>query len=748
MAENNSALTIESSFMDTKSIKSSKCSNLDKSQISKTTSSNAEKVYEKYFTEIKQFTDNQKDLSYNSNSNSKTERQDHDQYLDCKYWKNHLENSSLNSMSNSKDYSSKNDTFPERYEKLKRKSTKKQNQKLLDKMYKNISPHNNLATESKNAKKIPTARPYRPTKNYNKFEANFDKKKNIKDNNKVYNKFNPVVDKNLEELGNTSVIIDNDNDVNVVENVENNVIQQSQIEEDDDEDEGEIIEQPKVEDDPDDLDEELLKEDINRVESISIQKNTNISNKNIKIIKKENDKKDNKNINKPVKIKPKTGVKGASNKNYKKPIVNRNEKKGVANRVLEKSNPDIALVNNSANYSNFMKLKIDQFKCNTEPDDNESEYEKKNIINCGPQLKMEQGFFPKTYRQSVNTSNVFTPATKNSFISTNYSSAKPEFNPDYHDYADSDFDANSAFFNSDLFQMSHINSNKSITKKIKKENKFDKFDIRYNKNNNTPPIYFTSINNSIIMNNISCEQQKYNNFVIPKLPISTVKSYDSSHEGLSGSSSRDEVELNLRCFQGMNNNTKINCNLKTKNSIVKNIVTNNKTSFKKGDKIEINLDDIASGKDTTTTVMIRNIPIKYTDELIIEALEEFKGKFNCFYMPYDFNKNGNRGYAFINFINPLHILYFYEKFNHKKWKYFDSMKICELNAAHFQGISEIQKHAKNYRGPKIPSFYKAGDIKSNIIIPSRFIDKVKSRYPNMQYAELPGKNSFIINNLD
>lgn len=56
MAENNSALTIESSFMDTKSIKSSKCSNLDKSQISKTTSSNAEKVYEKYFTEIKQFT--------------------------------------------------------------------------------------------------------------------------------------------------------------------------------------------------------------------------------------------------------------------------------------------------------------------------------------------------------------------------------------------------------------------------------------------------------------------------------------------------------------------------------------------------------------------------------------------------------------------------------------------------------------------------------------------------------------------
>lgn len=36
--------------------------------------------------------------------------------------------------------------------------------------------------------------------------------------------------------------------------------------------------------------------------------------------------------------------------------------------------------------------------------------------------------------------------------------------------------------------------------------------------------------------------------------------------------------------------------------------------------------------------MIRNIPIKYSDDQLKEALEEFKGKYNCLYMPFDFEK--------------------------------------------------------------------------------------------------------------
>ena len=62
--------------------------------------------------------------------------------------------------------------------------------------------------------------------------------------------------------------------------------------------------------------------------------------------------------------------------------------------------------------------------------------------------------------------------------------------------------------------------------------------------------------------------------------------------------------------------------------------------------------------------MIRNIPIKYTDKMLQKEIEEFNEKYDCLYMPYDYEKGGNKGYAFINFIHPLHILMFFEPIIH------------------------------------------------------------------------------------
>ena len=200
------------------------------------------------------------------------------------------------------------------------------------------------------------------------------------------------------------------------------------------------------------------------------------------------------------------------------------------------------------------------------------------------------------------------------------------------------------------------------------------------------------------------------------------------------------------------NNNKIKIN--NKNFIInKNInILNNKVSIK-GEKQVLNLDDIVSGKDTRTTVMIRNIPIKYTDEILIEALKEFNGKYDCLYMPYDYEKNGNKGYAFINFVHPLHILYFYDKFCGKKWQYFDSSKICELNSANFQGINEIQKHSKNYKGLKKPLFCQEpnkGNIsgKENIIIPMKYLNKLKLRYPKLKYKENKAKKYVVVESFE
>ena len=96
-----------------------------------------------------------------------------------------------------------------------------------------------------------------------------------------------------------------------------------------------------------------------------------------------------------------------------------------------------------------------------------------------------------------------------------------------------------------------------------------------------------------------------------------------------------------------------------------------------GFKVEkqiINLENVALGIETRTTVMIRNIPIKYSTIELEKELEPFEGKYNCLYMPYDYENEGNRGYAFLNLTKPLHMLLFYDLFYNKSWQFYESKK--------------------------------------------------------------------------
>ena len=98
-----------------------------------------------------------------------------------------------------------------------------------------------------------------------------------------------------------------------------------------------------------------------------------------------------------------------------------------------------------------------------------------------------------------------------------------------------------------------------------------------------------------------------------------------------------------------NDKKEIKIKINNKSFVNNKTNNNNNKGNLKGEKQILNLDDIVTGKDTRTTVMIRNIPIKYTDQILTNALSEFNGKYDCLYMPYDYEKNGNKGYAFINF---------------------------------------------------------------------------------------------------
>ena len=57
----------------------------------------------------------------------------------------------------------------------------------------------------------------------------------------------------------------------------------------------------------------------------------------------------------------------------------------------------------------------------------------------------------------------------------------------------------------------------------------------------------------------------------------------------------------------------------------------------KEEQFLLEIDKIASGEDLRTTLMIRNIPNKYDQKLILKTLEpDFKNKYDFFYLPIDF----------------------------------------------------------------------------------------------------------------
>ena len=172
----------------------------------------------------------------------------------------------------------------------------------------------------------------------------------------------------------------------------------------------------------------------------------------------------------------------------------------------------------------------------------------------------------------------------------------------------------------------------------------------------------------------------------------------------------------------------------------------NNFNYSKKEKQIIKLEDVALGKETRTTVMIRNIPIKYNDQALENELEPFEGKYDCLYMPFDYENGGNKGYAFVNLTSPYHVLLFYEFFNNKCWLYFESKKICELNYANFQGIEEIKKHANNYKGTKKPNFYirTKDDNNNKIEIPYKYLSLMLKANPNMKFIENRQKNTFIV----
>eukprot|EP00931_Biecheleriopsis_adriatica_P070418 TRINITY_DN4418_c0_g1_i2.p1 TRINITY_DN4418_c0_g1~~TRINITY_DN4418_c0_g1_i2.p1 ORF type:complete len:330 (+),score=62.51 TRINITY_DN4418_c0_g1_i2:62-991(+) len=118
----------------------------------------------------------------------------------------------------------------------------------------------------------------------------------------------------------------------------------------------------------------------------------------------------------------------------------------------------------------------------------------------------------------------------------------------------------------------------------------------------------------------------------------------------------------------------------------------------------------------TTTVMLRNIPHRYTAEEILEELVDhgFEGTFDFFYLPIDFSTKKNKGYAFLNLWSDSLAKSFRVVFHGRKFTKYKTQKVLEISAGATQGFeANTQKYLK-YQSGRItnpwfkPMIFKAG----------------------------------------
>ena len=122
----------------------------------------------------------------------------------------------------------------------------------------------------------------------------------------------------------------------------------------------------------------------------------------------------------------------------------------------------------------------------------------------------------------------------------------------------------------------------------------------------------------------------------------------------------------------------------------------------------INLREIDNKSDIRTTVMVRNIPKTFSQDLLVDILNtKFPNTFDFLYLPLDLMNGTNVGYSFINFKDPSTIVKVFNFLNNKNWKLVlsvmlpnlhvgdEGFKVCKVTYGRIQGLENLMEHFKS-----------------------------------------------------
>merc|ERR1719356_2010318 len=129
----------------------------------------------------------------------------------------------------------------------------------------------------------------------------------------------------------------------------------------------------------------------------------------------------------------------------------------------------------------------------------------------------------------------------------------------------------------------------------------------------------------------------------------------------------------------------------------KNFQPYHATSVPKSENLEAHANERAAKGVAVTTMMLRNIPNKYTQNTLMQEINDFgyAGTYNFFYLPMDVHNRSNVGYAFINSEQPEAADRFHRSFADHRFQRFHSRKIGGVCVAHVQGLDANLRHFEN-----------------------------------------------------
>jgi len=106
-------------------------------------------------------------------------------------------------------------------------------------------------------------------------------------------------------------------------------------------------------------------------------------------------------------------------------------------------------------------------------------------------------------------------------------------------------------------------------------------------------------------------------------------------------------------------------------------------------------------EDGRTTLMMRNLPNNYTREMLLAMLDDqgFAGCYDFIYLPCDFERSANLGYAFVNLVDSRLVDSFWTTFDgFSQWE-LPTAKVCQVRwSGPHQGL---QAHIDRYRNSPV-----------------------------------------------